>query len=143
MLVILFKGEGVADIGHRQAGYQGGAGVFLRGGVGDGDPQQDHPVPREVVSNGDLGFPAGQGGMKWLRVNDLQLGAIEHLKGPVGAVIGQIAELPGLGVVDQVLLQSGVLMDVLRKGGPHEGFQLVQAQLHGGFKMHGDLRVHS
>ena len=143
VVAVLLQGQGVADIGGREPRHQGGAGVFLRGSVGGGDPQEDHPVALGVAADGDLVLPGGDGGHEGPRVRQLQLRAVQHFKGPVRAVIGQMGKIPGLGVGNQVLLLLLAGMGRLGQAGLHHGHQLIQPQADGGLKVHGDLVPHA
>ena len=140
--VLVVKGEGVADVVHRQGRHPGGARFSAGHGIGGGDPHQDQAGSVCVGAHGDLLAAGVQGGQEGLRVDYGQLAAVEGFKGAVCGVKGQVFKAAGSGAVHQVLHQ---VVPAFGAGeiGLHQGFHLAQPQVHGGLKVHGDLLAHA
>ena len=140
--VLVVKGEGAADVVHRQGRHQGGAGLSTGHGVGGGDPHQDQTVPVRVDAHSDLFCALVQRRQEGFRVDYGQIAAVEGFKAAVRGVESQVLKTPGLGAVHQVLHQ-GVPVLAAGEVGLHQGLHLAQPQVHGGLKMHGDLLAHA
>ena len=142
-VAVFLQRECVADVFHRKRRHHSDAGVVLGNRVAGGDAQQNQTLAGRIETDGHLFFPLGQGLQIRLQINDLQLGAVQHVKAPVRLKEAQVAELPGLGAFNQLRPFFLIGVDSRRGNVPRQHLQLVQPQADGGLEVGGNLLVES